>query len=508
MRNKILKASLLILLVGCTVSCSSNKAQINSIEDLKNLSLSIGCPGDFDVTSDLDNICGSYKMNYIDEVRLGVDSVISGKIDGYICGKNFLDEMEETGTLGPVKVLEDPVKIFEIGLGLCETTPIENYKLKVDTFIAQCANDGTFEDMNKRWFTDSNYDMPNIELPSNPEYTLKVVSWGGTKPYSFLKDNKLVGFDIELAYRVCAYLNCGISLDRTEYPSMLFGLSTGKYDMISANLYISKERQENITYSIPYDKIEICMCVRDYSKAVDSINIIDKIKEGTYKTFVQENRWKTILSGLRTTLIITFFGFLLGNIFGAIFCYFAMSKSKVLNVLEDIYSKIMQGTPIVVILMVLFYIVFGNSSISGIYVAIFGFGLTSGSSLAIQFKTVLSTIPKEQKEAGLALGLTRSQTFKGIVLPQAIRRVLPNYCAELIAVLKGTAIVGYIAVTDLTKAGDLIRTATFESFFSLFSVALIYFLISILLINIMKFIQKKLQPKRVEISTKEGGKEQ
>ena len=160
--------------------------------------------------------------------------------------------------------------------------------------------------------------------------------------------------------------------------------------------------------------------------------------------------------------------------------------------IANLYSGLMQGLPIVVILMILYYIIFGNSQISNIFVAIIGFGLVFGAYMAQLFTGGINSVEVGQREAALAIGLTKRQTFFGIILPQAVRTMLPGYFSNLISLLKGTAIVGYIAVNDLTKAGDIIRSSTYEAIVPLLVVAIGYAVIASILIVVMKLIQKKL----------------
>lgn len=174
-----------------------------------------------------------------------------------------------------------------------------------------------------------------------------------------------------------------------------------------------------------------------------------------------------------------------------------MSGSKVLKKLAEIYSKLMQGLPIVVILMILYYIIFGKTDISNILVAILGFGLVFGAYMAQLFEGGIGGIDKGQWEAALTTGLTKRQTFCGIILPQAIRTMLPGYFSNLISLMKGTAVVGYIAVNDLTKVGDIIRSNTYEAIVPLVTIAVIYFAIACILLSLMKLIQKKLMPRHM-----------
>ena len=150
-----------------------------------------------------------------------------------------------------------------------------------------------------------------------------------------------------------------------------------------------------------------------------------------------------------------------------------------------------------VILMMLYYIVFGKSDISNVLVAILGFGLVFGAYMAQLFEGGIGGVDKGQWEAALATGLTRRQTFFGIVLPQAIRTMLPGYFSNLISLMKGTAVVGYIAINDLTKVGDIIRSNTYEAIVPLVTIAIIYFIIACLLLWLMSLIKRRLAPKYV-----------
>ena len=146
---------------------------------------------------------------------------------------------------------------------------------------------------------------------------------------------------------------------------------------------------------------------------------------------------------------------------------------------------------------ILYYIIFGKSDISNILVAIMGFGLVFGAYMAQLFEGGIGGVDKGQWEAALATGLTKNQTFCGIILPQAVRTMLPGYFSNLISLMKGTAVVGYIAVNDLTKVGDIIRSNTYEAIVPLITIAVIYFAIACLLLSLMKMLRKKLAPKSI-----------
>jgi polar amino acid transport system substrate-binding protein len=150
----------------------------------------------------------------------------------------------------------------------------------------------------------------------------------------------------------------------------------------------------------------------------------------------------------------------------------------------------------VVLLMVLYYIVFGSVSISGIAVAVIGFTLTFGSSVFSLLRMGVGTIDQGQYEASYALGYSNRRTFFRIILPQAIPHILPAYKSEIVSLIKATAIVGYIAVQDLTKMGDIVRSRTYEAFFPLIAITVIYFLLEGLLILLINRILIRTNPRR------------
>ena len=157
---------------------------------------------------------------------------------------------------------------------------------------------------------------------------------------------------------------------------------------------------------------------------------------------------------------------------------------------------LVQGMPVVVLLMILFYIVFGKIPISGIAVAVVGFTLTFGAAVFGLVKMGVGTVDRGQYEAAYALGHSNRRTFFRIILPQAIPHILPAYQAEIVGLIKATAVVGYIAVQDLTRMGDIVRSRTYEAFFPLIAVTVIYFVMEGLLNMLVGWLRTKSDPKK------------
>ncbi len=185
-----------------------------------------------------------------------------------------------------------------------------------------------------------------------------------------------------------------------------------------------------------------------------------------------------ILDGLQVTLLITLCAALLGTLLGGLVCWMRMSRRKWLQQVAKVYIELMRGTPVLVLLMLMYYVVMAPLDATGIVVAIVTFAMNTAAYISEMLRTTIQGIDRGQTEAGLALGFTPRQTFFKIVLPQVVKAVMPVYQGEVVSLLKGTSIVGYIAVADMTRASDLIRSRTFDAFFPLIVTAVIYFVVA------------------------------
>lgn len=207
-------------------------------------------------------------------------------------------------------------------------------------------------------------------------------------------------------------------------------------------------------------------------------SIFASVKDSFYNNIITEKRYMLILNGLWQTLLISIFAALLGTIFGALVCFMRMGKNTLMNAIAKTYVSIMRGIPVLVLLMLLYYAVFARWNINASIVAIITFALNFAAYVSEMFRTSIEGVDRGQREAGIAMGFTKVKTFILIIMPQAIKKVLPIYKGELISMIKMTSVVGYIAVEDLTKASDIIRSRTFDAFFPLVMVAIIYFLLA------------------------------
>lgn len=225
---------------------------------------------------------------------------------------------------------------------------------------------------------------------------------------------------------------------------------------------------------------------------------MDTFKQKFIQNFIQDDRYKYLLNGLRTTLLITLFAVLLGIALGFLVAiirstYDKTHKLKFLNIICNLYLTIIRGTPVMVQLLIIYYVIFASVSIDKIFIAILAFGINSGAYVAEIVRSGIMSIDQGQFEAGRSLGFSYPQTMYYIIMPQAFKNVLPALANEFIVLLKETSICGYIGLQDLTRGGDIIRSVTYEAFMPLIAVAIIYLIMVMVLTSLVKVLERRLR---------------
>ena len=216
------------------------------------------------------------------------------------------------------------------------------------------------------------------------------------------------------------------------------------------------------------------------------------------RNFIDGGNWHYIAEGLLNTIKITFFAVLLGIVIGLIVgtirsTYDKTHKLKALNFLCNIYLTVIRGPPVLVQLLIIYYVIFASVRIDKVLVAVLAFGINSGAYVAEIFRSGILSIDNGQFEAGRSLGFNYPQTMWYIVMPQAFKNVLPALCNEFIALLKETSIAGYIGIQDLTKGGDIIRSRTYSAFMPLLAVAALYLIIVLIFTQLIKILERRLR---------------
>ena len=231
------------------------------------------------------------------------------------------------------------------------------------------------------------------------------------------------------------------------------------------------------------------------------------LKERFIFNFIEDNRWKYLWDGLGATLKITFFSLIIGVVIGVFIAIIRSTYEKngkemrmglgkvvlwILNLISRVYLTVIRGTPVVVQLMIMYFVIMASST-NKILVATLAFGMNSGAYVAEIFRSGILSIDQGQFEAGRSLGFNFVQTMQYIIIPQAFKNVLPALANEFIVLLKETSVSGYVALHDLTKGGDIIRSRTYDAFPPLLGVAAIYLAMVMFFTYLVGILERRLR---------------
>ena len=225
--------------------------------------------------------------------------------------------------------------------------------------------------------------------------------------------------------------------------------------------------------------------------------MFEELKSQFILNFITDDRWLSLFKGLEVTLVITFFAVILGFVLGFSVAvvrniYDNTKRLKFLNFICNIYLTVIRGTPVVVQLLIIYFVIFSSMRVDKSVAAILAFGINSGAYQAEIFRSGINSVPKGQMEAGRSLGFNYAQTMIFIIMPQAIKNILPTLANEFIVLMKETSVAGYIALEDLTKAGDVIRSRTYSAMMPFLAVALLYLIMVMLFSYLVKLLERSL----------------
>lgn len=436
--------------------------------------------------------------NYTDLTTALKSNMIDYFLASTETASHILSDEEQLGTL------DEPVMTMDVGAMFCKTQKGQQLKKQMDAFIEKIKADGTLDEIYDYWSLPESASKPvDMSGLTGENGTLRFATTGTKVPVSFVAEGQIAGTDPDIATRFCREYGYGIEVFTVDTSGIIPGLATGLYDFALNEMVITEERKESVLFSEPYHGVNLLLVARksDLSRTEDGYTaepdkgFIQGLADSFTKNFIRESRWKLILQGIQTTCFITFFAGLFGTLLAFLVCMFRRMDSSLANPICDIYVKIMQGTPMVVVLMMLYYVFLGKAGVPAVWVAVVGFALNVGAYGSEIMRSGIESVDCGQREAAIALGFTERQAFFNFIFPQAAVTFLPVYRGELVSLLKGTSIVGYIAILDLTKMSDIIRSRTYEAFFPLLATALIYFalawIISVLMAALLRRIDWK-----------------
>ena len=488
---------LIFVIITCGCSKSYDESNFQNLEDLNKpqytIAAQVGAASEPYVGKSFPNAVEKQFPSFADMIV----ALEQNKIDGVVFTRATLETAVQEKP-DKFQILDQALGNTDVHMVISPKTQLKNLQNEVNEFLKSKKEDGTLEKAYKYWFIDHNIEMPP-DIPQSQGATKKLVvgTTGTVMPLNFYFGDQLVGFDIEIIKKFAVEYGYEIEFRVEDFITLLTDAEFGKIDIISGGIMYTEERAERVIFpETPLFSLPISIMVRKNSEQQSDENIFTELSNSFEKTLIREDRYKMILGGLKVTLIIASGSLILGTIFGFLFCILKRSKIKIISMLMNGFIALMASLPMVLTLMICFYIVFSKTGLNEITIAIIAFSLDFGCHVAITLNSGIESVSKGEIEAAEALGLTKFQIYEKIILPQAIQKIFGIYNRQVISMIKLTAIVGYIAVQDLTKVSDIIRARTYEAFFSLIFTAAIYFIIARICIYLLNKAEKAINRRK------------
>lgn len=373
----------------------------------------------------------------------------------------------------------------------------ENTELlaQINTAIEKLQADGTIDNIIK------NYIGTEEEIGAYPYVSKDVARTNGTliigtnaefPPYEYYENNQITGIDMDIMRAVSDELGMDMQIEDMAFDSIIAAITSGKVNVGASGFTVTEDRKKNINFTDTYITTKQVIIVCDGGSTGGY-----SLKEKLYDNFVKDNRYLYIVKGFGNTLIITLFAVMLGIVLGFLIAIVRTNHDRngelpILNAVCKVYLTVIRGTPVMIQLLIIYYVILASVT-NKIVVAAIAFGLNSAAYVAEIVRSGIMSVDVGQFEAGRSLGLNYSQTMQLIILPQAIKNILPALLNEVISLLKETSISGYIGLMDLTKGGDIIRSNTYEAFLPLIAVAIIYLAFVMLLSTFVSKLERRLR---------------
>ena len=433
---------------------------------------------------------------FLNSIADNAQALKSDKVDAVAVdepvGRNLIAENEE------FTIAEGYLDEFDFAFVFAKTDKSKALCDELSEFMRGLKEDGTLEEIQKKWFDAA----PKESLMSIDPTTLTAKN-GTIKvatlqypPFNMQGEKGAFGYEPEILSLFAKEKGCGIEFVEMNADAIIPAIQSGKCDIGASATSVTEERKEQVNFSEPEYSGGVVLVVKKQAADGKAPSVWSKIGDSFKKTFLREHRYRLFLRGIGVTILISLLSALLGTALG-FFTFMACRRGNVIaNKIAAVYQWLMEGIPMVVLLMILYYIVFGKTSISGMVISIVGFALVFGAEVFGMLMTAVSAVDPGQMEAAYALGYTDRKAFFTHILPQAMPHFMPGYRGSLVSLIKATSIVGYVAVEDLTKMGDIVRSRTYEAFFPLIAVAIIYFILGGLLVFAANRLTLRLDPTR------------
>ena len=426
------------------------------------------------------------------EFSFAIESLRKGKIDAISLGRTYADiwMAKFPGEFRVAFDYADDVIAFLFPKGSA-------LRAKVNAELRRMNAAGETAKIVRKWIdgakTGKMPQVPSFPPPPEGAPKVRVACAAQIEPWCFVADGGVAGAEIEILSVIASRLGLRLMPKIYSWGGMVDCVNAGRCEIANGGIYTNGGVFPTVDVSEKYKDERMCLLVRD-PEFRGGGTFLTSVRESFVRTFVTESRWKLMANGLGITLFITFLSVVLATLLAFPVWRARSASNAIVSACAKGYIAFMQGTPLLVFLMVLFYVVFGKVDIAGVWVAVIGFALNASAYLGEVLRSGVDSVSRGQVEAALALGYTPRRAFFRFVLPQAVRTVLPVYRGQVVILLKNTSIVGYIAVNDLTKASDLVRSRTYESFFPILMTAFVYFAVAWLLARTLDRLGRRLDP--------------
>lgn len=472
-------------------ACSSkNDINYESLEDFRGKRIGVMTGSLYkDITDEiLDKDYTPVFVNTSDEAILALKAK---RLDGFT-----LDEVIAEKLL----LVEEGMELVEYpGVTTWIGTIFSNKSLELkdeyDQYLEKIMENGVYDEYLKKWITgDSDIARKETVTPNSGKKVINLLVSTDGFPMLFYDYGGLQGFEIELFEKFCIENGYALNIDTATFDSLIPSVATNKYDAAMGCINYSEERADSVNFSKPVLKETVKMVYVKDSRS--HLGFFASMKHHFENTFIVNKRYKIILDGISVTLLITLLSLIFGTVLGYYLYLWCFVAGKRIEKMLDMLSTILSGLPSLIVLMIIYYVIFGKIDVSGLFVSVLSFTIITAADVYSMLKTGVKAIDKGQFEGALALGYTNIDALKYFVLPQAVRIIMPTYITEVISLVKSTSIVGYITVEDLTRAGDIIRSNTYDAFFPLMTCALLYFGLAMGLAKLVEKVALKILEKR------------
>lgn len=476
------------------VAGETKQAVVESVDDLSGASIGVqlGTTGDIYV-SDYE---GDGSGTVVERYNKGADAVQAlkqGKIDCVVIDEQpALKFVEQNSGL---RILDEEFTLEEYAFAIAKGN--EELLTQVNEALEELQEEGVLDSIKKNYVGAEDevgkypYEPADAEHPNG---TMVVATNAEFPPYEYYENGEITGMDMDIMRAVCDKLGMDMQIEDMAFDAIISAVSTGKADIGAAGFTVTEERQKNVNFSDTYTTSKQVVIVADASVASEEASFAEKFHDN----FIKEDRYMYLLKGLGNTLVITIFAVVIGIVLGFLIAIIRTNHDRnggltILNAICKAYLTIVRGTPVMIQLLIIYYVIFQSINAGKMVVAIIAFGLNSAAYVAEIVRSGIMAVDVGQFEAGRSLGLNYQQTMANIIMPQAIKNILPALCNEFISLLKETSISGYIGLMDLTKGGDIVRSVTYEAFMPLIAVAIIYLILVMGMSKIVNILERKLR---------------